>query len=275
MIIASDLDRTLVYSQRAIEQLGVPLGTVLKPVEEKDGFTVGYMTETAYNTLFELCRHCIFIPVTTRTTAQYKRFTIFEKELTLPYAITFNGAAILYKGEPLLEWSEHIFSQFRWESAHRDELQDGIKRSGFHINGQLKSAENLFFYYILETSLSLSEQQNLSEIVSNYGWKVSLQGRKLYFIPKAINKGAALTYIINREELPVLAGAGDSVLDWDFLTSCQNRIVPAHGELALMNLNKTASITTRAGILAGEQILQYFLTILKHSFKNKQVNTSK
>ncbi|MED3561985.1 hypothetical protein P4447_05605, partial [Bacillus xiapuensis] len=187
----------------------------------------------------------------------------------------FNGAAILYKGEPLLEWSEHIFSQIRWESAHRDELQDGIKRSGFHINGQLKSAENLFFYYILETSLSLSEQQNLSEIVSNYGWKVSLQGRKLYFIPKAINKGAALTYIINREELPLLAGAGDSVLDWDFLTSCQNRIVPAHGELALMNLNKTASVTTRAGILAGEEILRYFLTILKHSFKNKQVNTSK
>ena len=275
MIIASDMDRTLVYSKRAIEQLGLPEKTLLRPVEVKDGNHVAFMSETAYHALVELCRNCLFIPVTTRTTAQYKRFTIFEKEISLPYAITFNGATILYKGEPLRDWSEHNLSQIRRESAPLDELQAGLKRGGFHFNGRLKSAENLFFYYLLESSPSLSEVQSLSSTVSKYGWRVSLQGRKLYLIPNAINKGAALEYICSREGSPALAGAGDSILDWDFLMNCQNRFVPAHGELAQFGPKKGVTYTERAGILAGEEIMQQFLTILEHSFKNKEVNTSK
>lgn len=35
MIFASDLDRTLVYSKRAIEELGELDKTVMKPVEKK------------------------------------------------------------------------------------------------------------------------------------------------------------------------------------------------------------------------------------------------
>ncbi|MDR6998169.1 hypothetical protein [Neobacillus niacini] len=275
MIIASDLDRTLVYSKRAIEQLGAPQGTLLRPVEEKDGNPLAYMTVTAYHALIELCRNCLFIPVTTRTTAQYNRFTIFEKEISLPYAVTFNGAVILYKGEALPDWSKHILSQIQSESASHAELQAGLKRGGFHFNGRLKTAENLFYYYLLESSPTLSEQQSLSETVSSYGWRVSLQGRKLYLIPNAINKGAALQFICNREGLQALAGAGDSVLDWDFLQSCQNRFVPTHGELALVGPNIDVTYTTRAGVLAGEEIVQHFLTILEHSFKNKEVNASK
>ncbi|MED1467950.1 hypothetical protein [Bacillus salipaludis] len=275
MIIASDLDRTLVYSKRAIEQLGLPEETSLRSVEVKDGTPVAFMSETAYHALVELCHNCLFIPVTTRTTAQYKRFTIFEKEISLPYAITFNGATILYKGEPLMDWSEHILSQIRRESAPLDELQAGLKRMGFHFNGVLKSAENLFFYYLLDSSPSLLEVQNLSETVSKYGWRISLQGKKLYLIPNAINKGAALDYICSREGSPALAGAGDSILDWDFLTNCQNRFVPTHGELAQFGPKKGVTYTKRAGILAGEEIMQQFLTILEHSFKNKEVNASK
>ena len=48
MIIASDLDRTLMYSMRALEELGRPEDTVLKPVEINDGNWVGYMTETCF-----------------------------------------------------------------------------------------------------------------------------------------------------------------------------------------------------------------------------------
>ena len=48
MIIASDLDRTLMYSKRAIEEFGRPKNKSLKPVEKKHGNWVGYMTERCF-----------------------------------------------------------------------------------------------------------------------------------------------------------------------------------------------------------------------------------
>jgi hypothetical protein len=45
MITASDLDRTLMYSDRAIEEFGIPADLVLKPVEMIKGKWAGYMTE--------------------------------------------------------------------------------------------------------------------------------------------------------------------------------------------------------------------------------------
>ena len=58
------------------------------------------MTESAFSMLKEVNRQVLFIPVTTRTTEQFNRFVIFEKEIPLTYAITTNGANILYKGNP-------------------------------------------------------------------------------------------------------------------------------------------------------------------------------
>ena len=83
MIFASDLDRTLIYSKRALDEFGVPEGLLLVPVEQKDGDSVAFMTETSYLQLKELANQSLFVPVTTRTTEQFKRFVIFEKIFAL------------------------------------------------------------------------------------------------------------------------------------------------------------------------------------------------
>jgi hypothetical protein len=54
MIIASDLDRTLIYSKRAIEDLGRSEESELKPIEKKDGNWIAFMTERSYRTLKKL-----------------------------------------------------------------------------------------------------------------------------------------------------------------------------------------------------------------------------
>jgi hydroxymethylpyrimidine pyrophosphatase-like HAD family hydrolase len=262
MIIASDLDRTLMYSTRALEELGRPEETIFKPVEQKDGNWVGFMTETGFSTLQQINRQSLFVPVTTRTTEQFKRFVIFEKEIPLTYAITANGANILYQGEALTDWSEELDSKLISEAAGQNELLAVIKKEGVQFDGQLKQVEKLFFYFILNCLPTASELLAIRELVSFYGWRISLQGRKIYFIPTLISKGKALEYICNREGMEAIAGAGDSVLDWDFLQNCRNRFVPRHGELVDKLETSDVTLTNNLGIAAGEEILQHFQKVL-------------
>ncbi|GHH98276.1 hypothetical protein [Neobacillus kokaensis] len=278
MIFASDLDRTLMYSIRAMEELGWVDEYSMKPVEFKDNRWVGYMTETAFTTLKQLSQHVLFIPITTRTTAQFNRFVIFQKEIPLQYAVTTNGANILYRGKLLEEWSAHISAAMKRESLPMAEMLALLEREGFIFAGKLWHVENLFFYYTLTSLPPSFNRSMLEDFASMYGWRVSLQGRKLYFIPKAISKGAALDYICQREGISEIAGAGDSILDWDFLRNCQHRFVPKHGELANMSEMNAFTVIYRTGINAGEEILNQIVNLLpreSHFFKHKEIKTGK
>jgi hydroxymethylpyrimidine pyrophosphatase-like HAD family hydrolase len=262
MIFAADLDRTLMYSKRAITELGEPKELDLTPVEKKDGYWVAYMTTSSFQALKELSQQHLFVPVTTRTTDQYNRFVIFPEEISIKYAITSNGANILCLGIPLEEWSEHINTRLQSESISQAELLSILHGAGFHFDGQMRHAGKQFFYYILNNLPSASDKKVINELVGKYGWRISLQGRKLYFIPQAINKGSALEYICKHEGMKAIAGAGDSILDWDFLQNCQYRFVPRHGELAGELTTTKFTLTKKYGVSAGDEILQQFLKLL-------------
>lgn len=262
MIFASDLDRTLVYSQRAVDEFGRPECGVLKPVEKKESAWSAFMTETAFLSLRELCRSHLFIPVTTRTTEQFNRFFIFKKEIPLSYAITANGAEILHDGKPLEEWSNCLTQVLASDAVSIKELLGLLKKEGFQFTGQLKEVERLFFYWILAEIPSAYEIKILEHFVDPYGWRMFLQGRKLYFIPRAISKGKALEFICEREGQKALAGAGDSLLDLDFLRLCQYRFVPLHSELRGVSKNWALMFTTNSGVNAGEEILQKFIQLM-------------
>jgi hydroxymethylpyrimidine pyrophosphatase-like HAD family hydrolase len=262
MIFASDLDRTLVYSKRAIEDLGEFDPSLLKPIEKKDGNWVAFMTESSFSTLKELSLTSLFVPVTTRTTEQFNRFIIFKEDIPLRYAITSNGANILFKGKPMKDWSAHIMNRMQAESVTQEELLAILQREGFQFDGQIKQAENLFFYFILNSLPPADGRKAINDLAVSYGWRTSIQGRKLYFIPCAISKGTALEYISEREGMEVIAGAGDSILDWDFLKNCQYRFVPAHGELARVSGTSNYTLTKHHGVAAGEEILQEFKKLL-------------
>lgn len=264
MIVASDLDRTLLYSKRALNELGCLPQIPLVPVEKKDGNWVAFMTEGAINALSNICKNHLFIPITTRTTEQFKRIELFNLgNIPLTYAITLNGAEILYQGQPLHEWTEYMSNKIQKESISQMILLSFLNNEGFHFDGQLRQVKNLFFYYILNKPLSPRVKAALNNFVAKYGWRISLQGRKLYFIPKVISKGAALEFICMREEMEAFAGAGDSLLDMDFLQNCRFQFVPRHGELANEIMGTKVTMTNNFGVAAGEEILLGFLTLLK------------
>lgn len=265
MMFATDLDRTIIYSRKALEDLGPNINNELRAVEMKDGKDIAFMSHKAFEDLQKISKDLMLVPVTTRTTDQFKRIFIFKEHIPVKYAITFNGAEILFEGNPLPDWRASISDRLKKESASLEELKDILQKDIFHVKGNLKSAESLFLYYLLEEKLTHNQVLEFKRAASSYGWKVSYQGRKLYFMPNPISKGEAVSFVKEREGISTLIGAGDSLLDEDFLVKCDHSFIPAHGELAHQNRLMTYIYTEHQGAFAGEEILSKVRDIIKGS----------
>jgi hypothetical protein len=257
-LIACDLDRTLIYSSRAF-WLTMPDAEAPPIVvsEIYQGVPISYMTRTAEQLLLELAATATFMPVTTRTVAQYSR-------VRLPgpvphFAVTTNGGTILIDGQVDVAWSETLRSRLSSEAAPlpvvRALLEDAAAAAWIL---RVHTAEELFTYAIIERDLMPESWiDSLHAQCHELGWTVSVQGRKLYCVPNAIKKSEAVAEVRRRLGNPMLYAAGDSLLDQPMLEAADVAYRPAHGELdeaGFFAANLT--VTAERGILAGEEMLR-------------------
>lgn len=261
MIYASDLDRTLIYSLGAI---GVPENTPgLVPAEIIEGKTVSYISQQALNQLLELTTRVIFMPVTTRTIQQYKRINLFQETIIPDYAVTSNGGNILIGGVVDKEWRDSIGRLVARHSASAEEVRSYIKavvRENWIISENY--CDDLFYSFIVHRDLlPLDEISNLSDQLYNLGWKVSLQGRKLYAVPVAVNKSDAIIHVRRTVRSEPMVASGDSLLDKSLLESADYAIAPCHGEIFAEQqsglVKSRYPFTKQSGVFAGDEILQY------------------
>lgn len=92
------------------------------------------------------------------------------------------------------------------------------------------------------------------------GWTVSLQGRKIYAVPKPLTKSAAMNEVARRAGATLTLAAGDSLLDADLLLAADHAWRPGHGELADTDWSAPhVDVLTENGVAAGEEILRRFL----------------
>lgn len=259
MMFASDLDRTIIYSKRAIEEFSIEEELELITVERKEENDVSFMSKKALEYLNQLSSKLMFVPVTTRSLSQYKR--VYFQEIQSKYAVTTNGAVILYNGEQLKEWDEKISREMTSSSVSLSELTNFLLRQ-FKIEGDLRFVEDLFAYYYLEKEITPELLSELSNSSNEMGWRVSLQGKKLYFVPIPLSKGNAIKYIQEREGISTLIGAGDSLLDDDFLQLCQHPFVLGHGELNRYPLKGHYHVIESVGVKGGEELLKKILSIV-------------
>lgn len=261
MIYASDLDRTLIYSLGAI---GVPENTPgLIPAEIIEGKTRSYISQQALNQLMDLNTRIIFIPVTTRTIQQYKRINLFQETVIPDYAVTSNGGNILIGGVVDKEWRESIGRLVARHSAGAEEVRSYIKavvREDWIISENY--CDNLFYsFMVYRDQLPLDEITNLSDRLYNLGWRVSLQGRKLYAVPAAVNKSDAILHLRRTVRSEPMVASGDSLLDKSLLESADYAIAPCHGEIFAEQqsglVKSRYPFTKESGVFAGDEILQY------------------
>ncbi|MBW4085656.1 HAD family hydrolase [Paenibacillus sp. S150] len=261
MIYASDLDRTLIYSPNAI---GVPEDSPgLVPAEVIGGRTASYISQHALEVLQELASKIIFMPVTTRTLAQYRRINLFQETVIPDYAVTSNGGNILVNGAVDLEWRAAVGNLVEQGSAAAEETKQLVRsvvRAEWIISERY--CDELFYTFVVQRDLlPMDEVTRLAEHLNGLGWRLSLQGRKLYVVPEAVNKSDAILHVRRTVHSEPMVASGDSLLDKSLLASADYAIAPCHGEIfaeqqaGLVKLEYP--FTKRAGVFAGDEIMHY------------------
>src|SRR6202008_5033523 len=122
VLVASDLDRTLIYSAGG-PGLTTPGARAprLLCVEVHESRPLSYLTETSAQLLTELGDAAVFVPTTTRTRKQYER-------INLPgpaprYAICANGGHLLVDGVSDGDWHGQVLARLADECAPLDEVE--------------------------------------------------------------------------------------------------------------------------------------------------------
>ncbi|MFI5792220.1 HAD family hydrolase [Streptomyces sp. NPDC051677] len=261
VLVASDLDRTLIYSAAALA-LTMPDARAprLLCVEVHEARPLSFMTETAARLLTDLGDTAVFVPTTTRTRKQYQRINLPGPQPT--YAICANGGHLLVDGATDQDWHGSVLARLADECAPLAEVQEYLTKTADPLwLRKQRIAEDLFAYLVVERELLPEEWvKELAAWAENRGWTVSLQGRKIYAVPKPLTKSAAVREVARRTGAELTLAAGDSLLDADLLLAADRGWRPGHGELA--DAVWTAPAITalpERGVLAGERILREFL----------------
>ncbi|MEO5779187.1 HAD family hydrolase [Arthrobacter sp. PAMC25284] len=258
VMVASDLDRTLIYSANSMGLAGADNAAPRMVVSEVyDAAPLSFMTRAAEDLLAAIKEQSVFVPVTTRTQAQFSRVRLPGRGRG--YAVTTNGAVLLRDGEPDPDWSRHIRRSLKTECAPLREVLDRLTgQAAVPAILRVRTAEDIFAYSIVDRqALPAGYTEELEEWCRARGWTTSLQGRKLYCVPVPVTKEAAVDEVRRRTGAGLLVAAGDSRLDAGILELADIAIRPAHGELhndAYTRPNLT--VTEATGILAGEEILR-------------------
>lgn len=264
MIFASDLDQTLIYSPKSFRLLlGQPVVPV-SSVEIYEGRQISFMADHVIGKLEKIASHSLFVPVTTRTIAQYRRISLFQEKIIPAYSVMSNGGNILRNGVVDEGWQRQV--QLKREQlclSPQDLLAGFMEIHHESWAAPSRMADELFYYCVVEREkIPSQELESFALWAEGQGWQVSLQGRKLYLVPQVVNKWTAVAHIRELSQEKGVIAAGDSLLDLCMLQQADYAMVPCHGELwdrysSGILLMENIKFTKQAGILAADEILDY------------------
>ncbi|AFA75937.1 hypothetical protein GPOL_c49430 [Gordonia polyisoprenivorans VH2] len=265
-LVATDLDRTLIYSRTA---MGESQFADVDPVcvEIYQDAPLSYMTRRAHGLLAQLTELVPVIPVTTRTPAQFGRITLPGSPFR--HAVVSSGGRVLCDGADDAAWRAHIERRVAATSAPLAEVTAGLAaRIDDGWVRSLRTADDLFCYIVVDLDgQPATFLDDWRAWCAAREWTVSQQGRKIYALPREVTKSAALAHVRERlvddgtlaTENEVYA-AGDGRLDIDLLTYADAAVRPCHGELEQIGWTRPdLTITSDPGALGGEQIVEWFL----------------
>lgn len=264
-LIATDLDRTMIYSRNAMRDHAGGVDESLC-VELRNGAPLSYMSTKAAELLEALAKYATVVPATTRTIEQFLRVQLPGRPWR--YAVTSNGANILVDGVPDPRWNENARNTMRGGGVPITEVLEEIRaRTDPSWVQSSRIADDVFHYLVVDLDrLPPSFLPEWSRWCGARGWSASQQGRKIYTMPAAINKATAIDEVHRRLvadgdlhiDAPIFA-AGDGALDADMLAAANRGIRPRHGELELIDWqHPSVDVTAASGIGASEEILKWF-----------------
>lgn len=253
MFFATDLDRTLIYSQLFIEEANCEYGLV----ETYNGKEISYMSLEATILLKELSELAPIVPITTRNHQQYKRIELFQETICPELYVVNNGGTIFYKGKEDERWNTYIKKQIQSLAlSYNEALNLFLNYYKKPIKGYNKSDQ--LIWVIIGEKNHIDEEailifQSMSE---SSGWKIQVNGKKIYLYPECINKWAALVYIQRHYYQERIIAAGDSIFDYQMVHEADYGIVPKAAYIE-DNCKEQVHITRASGLKAAVEILSY------------------
>jgi hypothetical protein len=256
-LIATDLDRTLIYSRGALEAHGHTKRSLVA-VERHEHKDASWMTAAAAASYPDLHQHAVVVPVTTRTPEQWHRVRLPGPPTR--YAITANGGILLVNDRIDHGWDETVAAELTQAAPLAEIWAHATQVCRPEWTVKLRNARGMFCYAVLHRKRVppgfLAEAAGWAE---QRGWQLSLQGRKLYWVPRSLTKSAAVAEVARRSETEVVVAAGDSLLDVDLLEAADRGIAARHGELVASGWRApNVAITECSGVLAGAEIVEWF-----------------
>ena len=246
VIYATDLDRTVIFSERFVtEQHPVSLDKL--SVSEETSSMRSYVLNEYIDKLKYLLdnRDIKFIPVTSRSIAEYKRVKLAEFS---DYAIVTNGCHILFKGKIYEPYERFVKENLiNFENFQKNAIMAvmGITK----LEKEPKIIDDAYVFAKVNDPNEDTSKQLKEFNTSNEDILIERNGRKLYATPKNINKGTALMWLINHlkvnrinteknnEDNIKIIASGDSIMDASFIKYADVKIVPQHGDILKEHLD--------------------------------------
>lgn len=256
-LCATDLDRTLIYSRGALEAHG-DTKRALVAVERHEHKDASWMTADAAAAFDTLSRRAVVVPVTTRTPEQWHRVRL--PGAPAPYVVTANGGVLLVNDRVDHSWDAAVAAELKRVTPMAEVWAHASQVCRPEWTVKLRNARGMFCYAVLHRKRVpagfVAEAAGWAE---QRGWQLSLQGRKLYWVPRSLTKSAAVAEVARRTECDVVVAAGDSLLDADLLEAADRGIAARHGELVASGWTApTVRVTERSGVRAGAEIVDWF-----------------
>ena len=197
ILFACDLDNTLIhsYKHRRAEDICV---------EIYDGREQSFISQSSLDLLKRIAAQILFVPVTTRSIAQYRR--IFWVEEIFPrYAVVANGAYLLDGARQENFLREHVAP---YEEELNVQHEKFLSNPAFNI---CRIVDESFLF------LKCRDEVDADNISFDTSLTVQRTGKKIYLFPPRLNKGEALKLLIKNFSPDKVFAAGDSQIDLPML----------------------------------------------------------
>ena len=221
ILYASDLDRTIIFSKRFLDEHKTNSDYTL--VESIGDREISYASVDVLNKLYQLSfkDNITFVPVTSRSKDEYNRIDL---GFTPEYAIVANGGIIIHNGVELDDYNRYIYNNMNTMEM-LSIMQDVAEMES--VTDNVKCIDKRYiFTKIVDKALFDVEIQEIGTKYSN--WDITVQGNKVYIIPKFFSKQIALRWLWHKLNQPYIIASGDGPLDIPMLSLANMAIVPDH-----------------------------------------------
>lgn len=217
LLFASDLDNTLLFSHKHAQA-----GDVC--VEYLDGKDQGFLTPGVIRGLEKINRTMHFVPVTSRSIAQFLRIQ-FPAGCVPKLALVANGGLLLRRGAIDEVWraaSLRCVAPWREELARAEALLAQVP-----LPLRARMVDDLYLFAACDSPAEA--ETACAALQGKTRLTAQRSGRKLYFFPPGLSKGDALRRLRERLHPAQVLCAGDSGIDIPMLAAADVAIVPKGG----------------------------------------------